>query len=109
VNSSATDHFHPPLRPRGRDLVRRGANEAFVADGKDQRIDVLDRQSLAIRTQLGDGGRQPGRLVAVHSIATDSRGNTYPTETHEGERVQRFAYEGIAGAARNQGMAWPRR
>jgi hypothetical protein len=70
---------------------------------------VLDRQSLQILTQFGDGGRQPGQFFAVHSIATDSRGNLYTTETYEGKRVQRFAYRGVARLPRDQGVPWPRR
>ena len=46
--------------------------------------------SLEILTSFGDGGRQPGQFFAVHSIATDSKGNIYTTETYEGKRVQKF-------------------
>jgi DNA-binding beta-propeller fold protein YncE len=81
----------------------------YLADGKNERIYVLDRQSLQILTQFGDGGRQPGQFFAVHSIATDSRGNLYTTETYEGKRVQRFAYRGVARLPRDQGVPWPRR
>ena len=31
----------------------------------------------------------------VHSIASDSKGNFYTTETYEGKRVQKFVYKGI--------------
>jgi len=48
---------------------------------------------------FGDGGRQPGQFYGVHSIATDSKGNLYTTETYEGKRVQKFVYKGI-GAVR---------
>jgi hypothetical protein len=81
----------------------------FLADGKNERIYVMDRQSLAILTMFGDGGRQPGQFFAVHSIASDSKGNLYTTETYEGKRVQKFAYKGIAKVARAQGVPWPRR
>lgn len=81
----------------------------FLADGKNERIYVLDRQSLAILTQFGDGGRQPGQFFAVHSIATDSKGNIYTTETYEGKRVQKFVYKGIKRLPRNQGVPWPAR
>ena len=37
-----------------------------------------------ILTSFGDGGRQPGQFFAVHSIATDSKGNIFTTETYEG-------------------------
>jgi sugar lactone lactonase YvrE len=81
----------------------------YLADGKNERIYVLERRSLEILTQFGGGGRQPGQFFAVHSIATDSRGNLYTTETYEGKRVQRFAYRGIERLPRNQGVPWPRR
>jgi DNA-binding beta-propeller fold protein YncE len=86
-----------------------GQKYLYLADGKNERIYVLDRQSLQILTQFGDGGRQPGQFFAVHSIATDSRGNLYTTETYEGKRVQRFAYRGVARLPRDQGVPWPRR
>jgi DNA-binding beta-propeller fold protein YncE len=81
----------------------------FLADGKNERIYVMDRQSLEVLTQFGDGGRQPGQWFAVHSIVTDSRGNLYTTETYEGKRVQKFAYKGIGSVPRVQGVPWPRR
>ena len=81
----------------------------YLADGKNERIYVMDRQSLEILTTFGDGGRQPGQFFAVHSIATDSRGNLYTTETYEGKRVQKFVYRGVARVPRNQGVVWPRR
>jgi DNA-binding beta-propeller fold protein YncE len=86
-----------------------GQKYLYLADGKNERIYVLDRQSLEVLTQFGGGGRQPGQFFAVHSIATDSRGNLYTTETYEGKRVQRFAYRGVERLPRNQGVPWPRR
>ena|SRR5687768_15680487 len=81
----------------------------YLADGKNQRIYVIDRQSLDIITQFGDGGRQPGQFFAVHSIATDSRGNIYTTETYEGKRVQKFVYKGMGSVPKVQGTVWPKR
>jgi DNA-binding beta-propeller fold protein YncE len=82
----------------------------YLADGKNMKVYVIDRQSLEILTSFGDGGRQPGQFFAVHSIATDSRGNIYTTETYEGKRVQKFVYKGIGPVSRrNQGVVWPRR
>lgn len=81
----------------------------FLADGKNEHIYVIDRQSLEILTMFGDGGRQPGQWFAVHSIATDSKGNIFTTETYEGKRVQKFAYKGIRTVANtNQGVVWPK-
>ena len=81
----------------------------YLADGKNMKIYIIDRQSLEILTSFGDGGRQPGQFFAVHSIATDSKGNIFTTETYEGKRVQRFVYKGLAPVTRKeQGVVWPR-
>jgi DNA-binding beta-propeller fold protein YncE len=80
----------------------------YVADGSNQRIHILDRESLELLTSFGDGGRQPGQFYAVHSIASDSMGNLYTTETYDGQRVQRFEYKGLAPVAeKQQGVVWP--
>jgi DNA-binding beta-propeller fold protein YncE len=62
----------------------------FVANGQDKRIDVLQRDNLSHLGTIGEGGRQPGRFLAVGSIAVDSRGNIYTGEQHHGKRVQKF-------------------
>ncbi len=80
----------------------------YVADGKNMKVYVMDRPSLEILTTFGDGGRQPGLFFAVHSIATDSEGNIYTTETYEGKRVQKFLYRGLGPVTEmNQGAPWP--
>jgi len=80
----------------------------FLADGKNERVYVMDRNSLEILTQFGDGGRQPGQFFGVHSIATDSKGNLYTTETYEGKRLQKFVYKGLGPVTKmNQGVTWP--
>ena len=85
-----------------------GQKFLYVADGANQRIHILDRESLEILTSFGDGGRQPGQFYAVHSIATDSAGNLYTTETYRGQRVQRFMYKGLAPVTeKQQGVVWP--
>ena len=72
----------------------------YLADGANEKIYILLRDSMEILTSFGDGGRQPGQFYAVHSIATDSKGNIYTTETYRGQRVQRFLYKGIGTVAR---------
>jgi DNA-binding beta-propeller fold protein YncE len=80
----------------------------FVADGKNQRVMVVDRQSMQVLTTFGTGGRQPGQFFAVHSIAIDSKSNLYTTETYEGRRVQKFVYRGIGPVTKkDQGVPWP--
>jgi DNA-binding beta-propeller fold protein YncE len=81
----------------------------YVADGKNERVYILDRQSLETLSMFGDGGRQPGQFFAVHSIATDSRGNLYTTETYEGRRLQKFVFKGVTQVPRDQGVVWPGR
>ena len=81
-----------------------------AADGVDAGLleHVIDRQNLDILTSFGDGGRQPGQFYGVHSIATDSRGNIFTTETFEGKRLQKFVYKGIGNVPRgHQGVVWP--
>jgi hypothetical protein len=72
------------------------------------KVHILDRQSLDELTAFGDGGRQPGQFYAVHSIATDSKGNLYTTETYEGKRVQKFNYKGLGAVTKTDlGVVWP--
>ncbi|MDP6373327.1 MAG: hypothetical protein QF634_12570 [Vicinamibacterales bacterium] len=80
----------------------------YLADGVNQRIHILLRDTLEVLTSFGDGGRQPGQFYGAHSIATDSQGNIYTTETFEGRRVQKFVYTGIGNVPRgHQGVVWP--
>jgi DNA-binding beta-propeller fold protein YncE len=81
----------------------------FLADGRNMKIRVLRRENLEELTSFGDGGRQPGQFYAVHSIATDSKGNLYTTETYEGKRLQKFTYKGLKTVSKKeQGTVWPR-
>jgi DNA-binding beta-propeller fold protein YncE len=81
----------------------------YVADGSNDKIHVLQRDTLEVLTTFGDGGRQPGQFYAVHSIATDSKGNIFTAETRRGQRVQRFVYRGLAPVTKHdQGVVWPK-
>lgn len=81
----------------------------YLADGKNEKVYVLERATLQILTSFGDGGRQPGQFFGVHSIATDSKGNIYTTETYEGKRLQKFVYRGLGPVTKpDQGTPWPR-
>ncbi len=82
----------------------------YVADGQDEKVFILLRDTLEVLTSFGDGGRQPGQFYGVHSIAVDSKGNIYTSETYEGKRLQRFVYKGLGPVAKqDQGALWPRR
>jgi len=80
----------------------------YLADGSNKKVHILDRETLEVLTTFGDGGRQPGQFIGVHSIATDSEGNIYTTETYEGKRLQKFVFRGL-GTVReaDQGVVWP--
>jgi hypothetical protein len=80
----------------------------FLTDGRNQKVRVVLRDTLQEVTNFGDGGRQPGQFYGVHSIAIDSKGNLYTTETYEGKRVQKFVYKGMGSVPASQGVLWPR-
>jgi len=81
----------------------------FLADGANEKIHIIQRETMEILTNFGDGGRQPGEFYAVHSIATDSKGNIFTTETYRGQRVQKFVYKGLAPVTKkDQGVVWPK-
>ena len=81
----------------------------YLADGANEQVHILDRDTLDVLTSFGDGGRQPGEFYAVHSIATDSKGNIFTTETYRGQRIQKFLYKGLATVTKkDQGVVWPK-
>jgi DNA-binding beta-propeller fold protein YncE len=80
----------------------------FMADGVNEHVVVIDRQTLTPITTFGDGGNSAGEFHGVHSIAIDSKGNLYTTETYEGRRIQKFLNKGMAPVTKmDQGVAWP--
>jgi hypothetical protein len=82
----------------------------YLADGLNERVYIIHRESMQILTRFGGGGRQPGQFFGVHSIATDSQGNIYTTETYEGKRLQKFVYRGDGPIpSAEQGALWPQR
>jgi hypothetical protein len=80
----------------------------YMADGVNEEIRVLRRDTLEVLTTFGDGGRQPGQFFGVHNVATDSAGNLYTTETYTGARVQRFLFKGVGPVPAHRGAPWPR-
>jgi len=83
----------------------------YLTDGQNERIRIIERSSMNELTSFGRGGRQPGQFYGVHSIAIDSKGNIYTTETFEGKRIQKFVFKGMGKVMRGaeQGSVWPRR
>ena len=73
-----------------------------------EKVYIVSRDSLELLTSFGAGGRQPGQFYGVHSIATDSAGNIYTTETYSGARIQKFLFKGMGPIQKpDQGVVWP--
>lgn len=88
----------------------RDANQEFlfVADGSNHKVHIVDRESLEVLAEFGDGGRQPGLFFGTHSIVTDSAGDIYTTETYEGKRIQKFINQGLKPlSTHRRGAPWP--
>ena len=54
----------------------------YLTDGQNERVRIVERETLTDLTTFGRGGRQPSEFFGVHSIAVDSKGNIYTTETY---------------------------
>lgn len=83
----------------------------YMADGVNEHVRIFDRKSMEELTHFGYGGRQPGMFLGVHSIATDSKGNIYTTETYTGKRLQKFVMKGMGPAVKPAAVTvpWPGR
>ena len=67
----------------------------YVPDTMNNRVHILDRDSMKIVSSFGRGGNNAGQFDYVHSIAADSKGNIYTGDTIRGKRLQRFVYKGM--------------
>jgi hypothetical protein len=88
----------------------RDANQQYLymTDGRNMKVRVIDRESLEVLYTFGQGGRYPGMFFGAHSIAVDSQGNIYTTETYEGKRIQKFVHLGERSVpSGDQGPPWP--
>ena len=63
----------------------------YVADGSNDRVAILDRNTLEVIGYDRTPGRSAGEFFHAHSIATDPKGNILVGES-QGYRVQRFLY-----------------
>jgi len=62
----------------------------FIADGTNNVIWIVERQSLEVRSHFGRLGKNAGQFYRLHNLDIDSRGNLYTTEVNAGQRVQKF-------------------
>ena len=65
----------------------------FLADGRNNQVLTLSRDTGAVLSTLGRPGRYAGEFHWVHDLAIDSQGNLYAGEVDTGKRVQRFVRE----------------
>jgi DNA-binding beta-propeller fold protein YncE len=67
-----------------------GQKYLYVADGTNNRVWILDRQSGKTLGSFGGNGRYAGQLHWINAIAMDSKGNIYTGEVEQAKRIQRF-------------------
>ena len=61
----------------------------IVPDGANDKVRILDRQTLQILDSWGRPGPYAGQWHWLHSLAVDSKGNLYTAESR-GNRLQKF-------------------
>ena len=62
----------------------------LLADGRNNRVSVLSRETGEVQSTFGRPGRYAGEFHWVHDLAIDSQGNLYAGEVDTGKRVQKF-------------------
>ncbi|MGM0506386.1 MAG: hypothetical protein ACQER4_04280 [Bacteroidota bacterium] len=62
----------------------------YVADGTNNRIWIVNRETLQVEGHFGRGGKQAGQFGWLHNLAVDSNGNLYTGEVAQEKRAQKF-------------------
>ena len=62
----------------------------FMADGRNNQVLTLLRETGEVQATLGRPGRYAGEFHWVHTMAIDSQGNLYSGEVDTGKRAQKF-------------------
>ena len=73
-------------------VLSRDAGQRFliVADGRNNQLVVLLRETGERLATIGRPGRYAGEFHWVHDMAIDSHGNLYAGEVDTGKRAQKF-------------------
>jgi DNA-binding beta-propeller fold protein YncE len=72
-----------------------GQTYLYAADGENNHVWLLQRDSGRVLSRLGRNGRSAGQFHWVHNLAVDSKGNLYTAEVDTGKRVQKFVNQGL--------------
>jgi len=83
----------------------------YVADGMNERVHIVDRETLTNLTTFGVGGRYPSHFRELGTVAVDAAGSIFTAEAGPdgmGRRVQKFVNTGMGPVtAENQGAVYP--
>jgi hypothetical protein len=71
-----------------------GQTFIHVADGENNVVWNLLRDSGRVLGSFGRNGRSAGQFHWIHNLAVDSKGNVYTTEVDSGKRAQKFVNRG---------------
>jgi len=67
-----------------------GQRWLLMADGRNNQVHVVARETGAVQGEIGRPGRYAGEFHWVHDLAIDSQGNLYAGEVDTGKRAQKF-------------------
>lgn len=66
----------------------------FVADGTNEKVWILDRESMSTLGSFGSSGHEAGQFATpVHDLTMNSKGRIYTGEAATAGRVQKFTLE----------------
>ena len=71
-----------------------GGSLLLNADGANNEVRTLSRDTGAVLGAFGRNGRMAGEFHWVHNLAVDSKGNVFTTEVDTGKRAQKFLFSG---------------
>jgi DNA-binding beta-propeller fold protein YncE len=72
----------------------------YVLDGSNDKMRILDRQTMEEVGAFGHAGPYAGQWYFLHSLAADSKGNIYTGESRVPSRVQKFVFKGLSRTGR---------
>ena len=70
-----------------------GQKYIYMADGTNQVVWILERETLKTAGHFGGIGRYAGQFIWLHNLTVDSHGNIYTAEVSTGKRAQKFIPE----------------